>query len=267
MNSNMIGAGEAARRLGVSPATIQRWVDAGLLSAVRTHGGHRRIPLSEIRRMLAAMRPAPLIGPLATWIEALLEADAARIGALMLAARRRSGSWSVVVEEIASAIAEIGRLWEMGACHIFEEHAASEALRRAAARCTTEMPCGPDAPRAALLTVAGDRHTLGLSLAELIVAEAAWKPLWLGDGPPAEELPVFIERQKPNLIVVAASAVTSIKAISAYQSALEQAAVRGKVGLIFAGGGAWMPSDIGVRVCSFHELGTTLAQRRVGPLP
>jgi excisionase family DNA binding protein len=265
MNSNMISAGEAARRLGVSPATIQRWVDGGLLSAVRTHGGHRRIPLSEIKRMLAARRPAPLIGPLATWIGTLLAADAAKLEALMLAARRKSGSWSVVVEEIGSAIAEIGRLWEMDECHVFEEHAASEALRRAAARCVFDMPCGLDAPKAALLTVAGDRHTLGLSLAELIVAEAAWKPLWLGDGPPAEELPVLIERQKPNLMVVAASAVTSIKVITAYQAALEQAAVRGKVGLIFAGGGAWMPSEIGARVCSFHELGTWLAQRTVGP--
>ena len=42
MGEMMVSAGEAARRLGVAPATIQRWVDSGVLHAERTPGGHRR---------------------------------------------------------------------------------------------------------------------------------------------------------------------------------------------------------------------------------
>jgi len=256
----MVSAGEAARRLGVSPITIQRWVDAGVVSAVRTHGGHRRIPLSEIRRALAARRPAQLIGPLAAWVEVLIAADVASIRTTMLAARRRSGSWSVVAEEIASAIAEIGRMWESGSCRIFEEQAASEALRRAAARCVADIPRRPSTRTAALFAVASERHTLGLSLAELVVAEAGWKSHWLGEGPPIEELDLLIEMKRPDLLVVSASQACPPRMVSSYQSVLEQAARREHVGLVLGGDGAWMPSEVALRIYSFQELGAALAR-------
>lgn len=44
---------EAARRLGVSTPTVQRWVDAGLLRAWRTPGGHRRVDAESVRALQA----------------------------------------------------------------------------------------------------------------------------------------------------------------------------------------------------------------------
>ena len=38
----------AARRLGVSPYTIRRWTESGLLPCIRTAGGHRRIKQEDI---------------------------------------------------------------------------------------------------------------------------------------------------------------------------------------------------------------------------
>ena len=58
--SETVSAGEAARRLGVAAATIQRWVDKGLLHAERTPGGHRRIHVAELRRLIAAT-PAAMV--------------------------------------------------------------------------------------------------------------------------------------------------------------------------------------------------------------
>lgn len=257
----LISAGEAARRLGVSPATVQRWVDAGVLSADRTHGGHRRIPLGEIRRILAADQSAPAIAHLEKWLDPLLAADAAALKKQLIAARRKSGNWSDVVEEIASAIAEIGRRWQLGACRIFEEHAASEALRRSAASCCAEMPRSRTAPAAALLTVAGDRHTLGLSLSELIVAEAGWKTLWLGDGPPLEELEILVKTRRPDVLIVAASPAFSKRVITRYQAGLERAAKHGNAGLVLAGEGQWGPSEFSRRVYSLRELGAALAEQ------
>jgi putative resolvase len=42
---------EACEFLGVSPSTIRRWEKAGKLKCVRTPGGQRRVPESEINRL------------------------------------------------------------------------------------------------------------------------------------------------------------------------------------------------------------------------
>lgn len=44
---------EAASLLGVAHRTIQLWVEAGTLQAWKTAGGHRRITMSSVERMLA----------------------------------------------------------------------------------------------------------------------------------------------------------------------------------------------------------------------
>ena len=49
----MYRIGEAASLLGVHPNTIRRWEKEGRIRIVRVGGGHRRIPESEISRILA----------------------------------------------------------------------------------------------------------------------------------------------------------------------------------------------------------------------
>ncbi|MGC8937303.1 MAG: helix-turn-helix domain-containing protein, partial [Candidatus Methanomethylicaceae archaeon] len=43
---------EAKKLLGVTTRTIQRWDKKGKIKVVRTIGGRRRIPESEIKRIL-----------------------------------------------------------------------------------------------------------------------------------------------------------------------------------------------------------------------
>jgi len=49
-----LSAGEAARVLGVSVKTIQRWDKAGLLPVIRTATNQRRIPVDAIHQLLNA---------------------------------------------------------------------------------------------------------------------------------------------------------------------------------------------------------------------
>lgn len=44
---------EIARRLGISPQTVQRWVDSGRLKAWKTPGGHRRIDALSAEALFA----------------------------------------------------------------------------------------------------------------------------------------------------------------------------------------------------------------------
>src|SRR6185369_13387174 len=58
-----IGLSEASRVLGVSPATLRRWSDAGRLRVFTTPGGHRRFSRAALQRLLPADRSRrPAIG-------------------------------------------------------------------------------------------------------------------------------------------------------------------------------------------------------------
>jgi excisionase family DNA binding protein len=49
--SRMLTTREAATRLGVSLRTVQLWVEADILPAARTPGGHRRIPYNAVEAL------------------------------------------------------------------------------------------------------------------------------------------------------------------------------------------------------------------------
>ena len=53
--ARMLTTREAALRLGVSLRTVQLWVEASILPAARTPGGHRRIPYSAVEALAMSM--------------------------------------------------------------------------------------------------------------------------------------------------------------------------------------------------------------------
>lgn len=64
--SRMLTTREAAIRLGVSLRTVQLWVEASILPAARTPGGHRRIPYNAVEALALSMgleSPGPQVGP------------------------------------------------------------------------------------------------------------------------------------------------------------------------------------------------------------
>ena len=50
--SRLLTPGEVAALFRVDPKTVTRWAAAGRISSIRTPGGHRRFPESEIRALL-----------------------------------------------------------------------------------------------------------------------------------------------------------------------------------------------------------------------
>ena len=53
-SSQLLTARAAASRLGVTYSTLKRWIHHGSIRTVRTEGGHHRVPLDEVERLLAA---------------------------------------------------------------------------------------------------------------------------------------------------------------------------------------------------------------------
>lgn len=242
MTRDRVASGEAARIMGVATATVQRWVNLGILNAERTAGGHRRISLAEVRRYMASSRQSDLPEPVHTWLECLLSGDEREIRAEMLAVRRHRLSWAQLADELASVLVELGRRWEVGNCLIFEEHIATEALRRAAASCASDIPRSPGAPRAVLCSIPGERHQLGLSLAELVLAEAGFRVFFVGEGPPPGEMQMLLGKLQPSLLIVTGTAGIARVAARNYQRAWLAATSEHSVRLVLAGHAPWQPA-------------------------
>lgn len=57
ISGRWIGLREASRLLGVSPTTLRRWSDDGVVQTFTTPGGHRRFDARSVRRLLPGTAP------------------------------------------------------------------------------------------------------------------------------------------------------------------------------------------------------------------
>lgn len=57
--SDLLTVRAAAGRLGVSYSTLKQWIFKGSVRTVRTEGGHHRVPLVEVERLLASQSAPP----------------------------------------------------------------------------------------------------------------------------------------------------------------------------------------------------------------
>ncbi len=246
------GAAEVA---AVAPSTIKRWADQGILPFSRTAGGHRRFERFAIERLLRE-QPAPVSSgdPLATaWVRCLVGGRRHEIDGRLLEARGRLGSWWRVADELAVALAEMGKQWEGGRLTIAEEHVAADALARALARVGDALPIRLDGPKCLLACAGEDEHTLGLSLAELCLRELGWTPLWLGRRTPVDEVVRLVRGGQVSMVVLSASALLADgQALRAITDEVGAACKERGVGLLLGGAGAWPdPPSYGVRAPSF----------------
>lgn len=238
MGSGLLTSTEVARILGVTPGSVKRWADQGILRCQRTAGRHRRFDRAEVDRFLQRRQPAS--GPVEEWVETLLgEPDVLALQADLLAERSRLGSWWRVAESLAPVLTEIGRRWEAGSLSILEEHLASERLARALARVAESLPPRPGAPRLLLVTAEGDDHTLGLSLAEVCVREFGWQALWAGRVTPLAEVVAVVAAGGAEAVAVSASQVCTAGDLLAQTERLGSICRAGEVALALGGGGPW----------------------------
>lgn len=97
-------AREAAQILGVSVRTAQQWVEEGLLQAWKTPGGHRRILIASVERMLA--QQVALAGYAKTRLEILL-LDSDQVRGNVLGGYLQSALPDCRVEIVQDAVAAI----------------------------------------------------------------------------------------------------------------------------------------------------------------
>lgn len=183
--------------------------------------GHRpgqvvALPLHQVRA-LAEATPASKLGggadvraPLdPRWLQALHAHD---LGALRRALHLHTlqhGLLSTVEDVIAPLATAVGLAWAAGALSVYQEHLFSEAvetsLREAMAGMATTQ-ANLSAPRVLLTTLPGESHTLGLLMAESVLALQGCERLPLGASTPLGEIVLAAERLQADVVAIGVSA-------------------------------------------------------------
>jgi excisionase family DNA binding protein len=260
LNDELLTSAQAARLLGVTPATVKRWTDAGLIPCARTVGAHRRFRAEDVVRF-ARSRGASPGDPFETWADRLLEErEPIALHVLLLEERARLGAWWRVAEVLAGAARAIGRRWASGSLGVLDEHAASERLSRAVARVAESLPPREGAPRVLLASAEGDEHTLGLALAEIVLREWGWATRWAGRSVPALDLASALRRREADVLALSATAVSRPATLAAELDAVAPAARAAGGAIVLGGAGPWPePRAPDARVRDFASLRAFLA--------
>ena len=272
MTHKLLTSAEVAKILGVTAGSVKRWADLGLLRCARTVGRHRRFDPVEVERFLKDQTGTvqPAHGPdVEGWLELLLsDGDAHQLMATIYAERARLGAWWKVAESLAAVLEEIGERWAEGTLSILEEHIATERLARCLAQVADQLPSRPGAPRLLLTTAENEEHTLGLSLAEIVIREHGWPVLWAGRRVPLSEIVAYVASGSVDAVAVAASSVADPGDLLAQTERLGAICRAGEVQLLLGGSGPW-PEWIpyGARVVTFQELRGWLQLVEAGSAP
>ncbi|MCX5731259.1 MAG: helix-turn-helix domain-containing protein [Deltaproteobacteria bacterium] len=259
MTERLLTSAEVAKILGVTAGSVKRWTDLGLLRCARTGGRHRRFDPVEVDRFRKDQtgEVQPEHGPdVEGWLDLLLsDADAHQLLTTLYSERARLGAWWKVAESLAAVLEEMGERWTEGSLSILEEHMASERLSRILAQVSDQLPSRPGAPRLLLTTAEGEEHTLGLSLAEMVIREHGWPVLWAGRRVPLPEIVAHVASGAVDAVAVAASSMADPGDLLAQTERLGAICRAGEVHLLLGGSGPW-PEWIpyGARVVTFQEL-------------
>lgn len=190
---------QAARALGASESSLKRWVDAGDLATSRTAGGHRRIPLAEVRRFARSeglvLRDPVLAGGIAPAVgaqltaavtRALLAGEGAEVQGLILRAHLDGIAVAALADgPLRYAMEAVGELWQHGEEGIAREHHATLLVLRAGEALRSVLPVpATDAPVALGGAPAGDPYQLPSLLASLVLQAAGWRTIDLGADVP-----------------------------------------------------------------------------------
>ena len=275
MHDELLTTRDASRLLGVSPSTVKRWSEQGLLACEFTAGGHRRFRQSAIRALSAAAdrgagtrenRPPTVVElddfEVGEWINRLLATtDVGPTVTNLRAWYGALGSWWRVADRLGVVLDALGHAWASGAITVLEEHLASERLRRAILHCAEDFHTQPGAPCALLATANGEDHDLGLVLCELVLREGGWTVLWSGRRSPIQSLEDYVRQGGVALMALSASSyATDTIGLAQEAETLASACRQEGATLMLGGAGLWPePPPLGAfRIHGFGELATWL---------
>lgn len=207
---------QGERRYDEAQVQRLRWIKR-LLDQGHRPGQVVALPLRQVRALSEA-QPAPKrtrgagqAGPLdPRWMQSLQAHELETLRRALHLHSLQHGLLATVEEVIAPLAAEVGLAWAQGTLSVYQEHLFTEAveasLREAMAGMAAPAGASPAAPRVLLTTLPGETHTLGLLMAESVLALQGCERLPLGASTPVSEIMLATERLRADVVAIGVSA-------------------------------------------------------------
>lgn len=214
----------------MSESSIKRWADDGALHAVRTTGGHRRIPIEEAVQFIrvsgqSVVRPEilgiadavpftdsiPSQGEGAETLYRLL-VEGSEAGARGFIVSLFLAGWSpsqIIDGPLQEAMSRIGELWKHDSGAIYVEHRATDIVVQALSKLRSLIPIpAADAMRAVGGAPSGDPYILPSLAASIVLASIGMRATNLGPETPVETLRHAVDELSPQVVWISASAAS-----------------------------------------------------------
>lgn len=221
---------QVALALGVSESTVKRWVDNGRLLAVKTLGGHRKLPLPGVVRFIretghlierpeaiglvaktARSKPEELRDAL---YGCLVEGDEVGVRSLVLGLYEHGGSIADLGDKLVSPVfRRIGDAWSTGELQVHHERLSCTAMLAALYELRQLSPTpSADAPLALCASPHPDFAETPLRLVELTLLSHGWRTCMAGAGLPIDQIHAAIRAHRPRLVCLSATHVEDVPA-------------------------------------------------------
>jgi excisionase family DNA binding protein len=257
-----VSTSQVAAALGVSVTTVKRWVDENILPARRTAGGHRKLLLADVLRIvreenfphadlsrLQAVRlqeapPAP--EALAADLHGALRAGDLGSARTLIQAAFQAG---MAIEALADAVVapamrQFGTDWEKGRIDVLHEHRGTQVCAAALYELRAGLEGRPGRYRPVALGAApeGDPSLLPTLLAQMVLLDGGWDAINFGPHTPLASLRKALVEFRPRLLWLSVSHAICVEAFLADYRELYREAQR--AGTAVAVGGRVLTAEV-----------------------
>ncbi len=218
--NSYVSTAQVAKALGVGITTVKRWVDRGILPAHKTAGGHRKILLADVVRVVremgfptiglsrlgstaAGQGPPDTRSLSAALLSALRRGDADVLSTLLLEAHRSGLSTEALADAvIAPAMRRLGHEWAEGRLDVWQEHRGTQLCAAALYEIRAGLKAADDARRPLAIggSPEGDPYLLANLLAEMALTGLGWRAINLGPNTPIASFRAALSYLRPRLI-------------------------------------------------------------------